>query len=187
LNAASAAVHALIELFKSNEMTPLKKNHARNLSKALSFSIVAMLAVGGFFYPVLGLAVPALMVIALVMNVRSRRSFCAGACPNGKFLAIAVKPVSRNKRIPRALVSPHFRRMLCGVMMFCVIGLFFRGYPDYSVIGRAFWSIYLIALSAGIIFGLIYKPRAWCTFCPLGTLQDTVGDKPKETSNTAPQ
>lgn len=159
-------------------MIPLKKNRSRNRWKALSFSIVAILSVGGFFYPLLGLAVPALMVAALVMNFRARRSFCAKVCPNGTFLA-ALKPVSRNKRIHPSFVSPQFRRMLCGFMMFCMIGLFIRGYPDYSVIGRAFWLVYLIALSVGIVFGLVYKPRAWCTICPLGTLQDTVGDKPR--------
>jgi polyferredoxin len=173
LNAASAAVHALIGPFKNNEMTPPKKNRSRNGAVALSFSIVAIIAVGGFFYPLLGLAVPALMVVALVMNFRARRSFCAKVCPNGTSLA-ALKPVSRNKRIPHTLGSPQFRRMLCGAMMFCMIGLFVRGYPDYPVIGKAFWFIYLIALSAGVIFGLVYKPRAWCAICPMGTLQDTV-------------
>jgi hypothetical protein len=26
---------------------------------------------------------------------------------------------------------------------------------------------------------LLCKPRAWCAVCPMGTLQDTVGGKPK--------
>ncbi|MFA6504538.1 MAG: 4Fe-4S binding protein [Treponemataceae bacterium] len=148
--------------------------------KVLSVAFVAVFAGAGYFFPVLGLVVLALMIVALGMNFNKRRSFCAGTCPNGTFLASALKPVSRNRKMPRALVSVQFRRMLCGVMMFCMIGLLVRGYPNLANIGRVFWVIYSIALSLGVLAGLFYKPRAWCAFCPLGTLQDTIAGVSKE-------
>lgn len=144
-----------------------------------SFVLVVVFAVGGFFFPLLGFGVLGLMTVALVMNFRSRRSFCAGTCPNGTFLAVAMKPISRNTKIPSALVNPHFRKLLCGVMMFCMIGLLVRGYPNFTSIGKVFWTIYAIALSVGVAIGLLYKPRAWCAFCPLGTLQDTIREGSK--------
>ncbi len=141
---------------------------------AVSITFVAVFAVGGYFYPILGLGVFGLMAVALAMNFRSRRSFCAGACPNGTFLAAALKPVSRKSKLPAALTDPQFRKLLCGLMMFCMIGLLVRGYPDLSSIGKAFWTIYVLAVSVGVVVGLLFKPRAWCAFCPMGTLQDTI-------------
>ena len=150
----------------------LMGNKYRNI---YSFLLVAGLAIGGFFWPVLGLGILGLMVTALVLNFRKRRSFCAGVCPNGNFLAASLKTVSANRRVPRAFVAVRLRRMLCGLMLFCLIGLISRGFPDVSVMGRAFWFVYIVALSAGILIGILYKPRAWCVVCPLGTLQDTIG------------
>ncbi len=141
-----------------------------------SFLLVAGLAIGGYFWPVLGLGILGLMVTALLLNFRKRRSFCAGVCPNGNFLAASLKAVSANRRVPRAFVDVRLRRMLCGLMLFCLIGLISRGFPDVSVMGRAFWFVYIVALSAGILIGILYKPRAWCVICPLGTLQDTIGE-----------
>jgi polyferredoxin len=66
--------------------------------------------------------------------------------------------------------------MLCGVMIFCLVGLLSRNHSDLQSIGRVFWWIYMVALSLGILLGLAYKPRAWCAVCPLGTLQDTIGE-----------
>lgn len=149
-----------------------------------AFLFVAVFAVGGFFYPILGLVVFGLMVAALIMNARRRRSFCAGFCPNGTFLAAACKPASRDRKLPRALTSPNFRRMLCGVMIFCMIGLIARSYPDPVSVGRVFWTIYVIALSIGVAFGLLYKPRSWCAVCPLGTLQDTIGSSGRKEKET---
>ena len=156
---------------------PLRKPRAARAKVAASFAAVLSIAVGGYFFPLLGFAVPVLIAAALAMNARSRRSFCAQTCPNGAVLGAALKPVSRFRRLPAFLSDPGFRRGLCGFMLFCVIGQTARGYPDASSIGRVFWAIYLIAVGLGAAAGLLYKPRAWCAFCPMGTLQDTVAPR----------
>lgn len=145
-----------------------------------SYGVVALLAVGGYFFPLLGFGVPVLVAVALIMNARGRRSFCARACPNGAALGSALKPITRGRRLPALLGSPEFRRGLCGFMLFCVIGQLARGYPDPAALGRVFWAVYLIAVGLGVAAGLLYKPRAWCAFCPMGTLQDTVAPRGKD-------
>ena len=152
----------------------LRKPRAAEARILLSLAVVATIAVGGYFFPLLGFAVPVLIAVALAMNARSRRSFCARTCPNGAAFGAALKPVSRFRRLPAFLPDPGFRRGLCGFMLFCAIGQAARGYPDAASIGRVFWAIYLIAVGLGAAAGLLYKPRAWCAFCPMGTLQDTV-------------
>jgi polyferredoxin len=142
--------------------------------KFLSILLVVGLAVGGYFVPELGLGVIALILFALLTNMRSSRSFCAGFCPNGRSLSVVFKRTSKHKKLPSFLASREFRRMLCALMMFCVISLLARSNGSLAAIGKVFWAIYLASIGISTIAGLLWKPRAWCAFCPMGTLQDTI-------------
>jgi hypothetical protein len=59
-------------------------------------------------------------------------------------------------------------------MMFCVISLLSQSNGSLAAIGKVFWAIYLASIGISTIAGLLWKPRAWCAFCPMGTLQDTI-------------
>jgi len=150
----------------------------RRVWRPLSILVAALIVAGGIIEPLMGLAVPILIAAALVLNLRRRRSFCAGVCPNGNVLSIALRPFSRMKALPAGLASPGTRRMLCGIMLFCVVGLAARAGPEAGALGRVFWTVYAIALAAGTLMGLAFKPRAWCAVCPVGTLQDTLRPAP---------
>ena len=140
----------------------------------LSVLFIVAVGIGGYFSPAIGLAVPVLMLLALALNVRSRRLFCSSVCPNGRALS-AVAPVSKGRRLPAFLVEPGMRRILCGFMLFCMVNLLARyGGGGIAAAGRGFWSIYLIAVGISALVGIAFKPRSWCAFCPMGTLQDTV-------------
>ncbi len=141
----------------------------------VSVLFILALAIGGYFLPALGLLVPGLMVVALVMNQRRTRSFCATACPNGRALTITTRPWSPHRKLPEFMTNPGVRRALCGFMMFCVVSLLARyGSQGIPAIGRVFWAIYVLASGIGFVVGLVSKPRSWCAFCPMGTLQDTI-------------
>jgi polyferredoxin len=140
-----------------------------------SVLFILVIAIAGYFMPVIGLAVPGLMVLALVMNRHVTRSFCSTACPNGRALAVVTRPLSLDRRLPEFLTNPGLRRALCGFMMFCVISLLARyGKGGVPAIGRIFWAIYVLATGIGFVVGIVSKPRSWCAFCPMGTLQDTI-------------
>jgi len=141
------------------------------------FSVLFIVAVGigGYFLPVIGLAVPGLMLLALILNFRGRRLFCSGVCPNGRALSVVTTQISRGSKLPAFLVEPGMRRILCGFMLFCMVNLIVRyGSGGIVSIGRIFWAIYLIAAGISMAVGIAFKPRSWCAFCPMGTLQDTV-------------
>lgn len=131
-------------------------------------------ALGGYFAPVIGLIVPAMMMLALVLNAKSRRLFCSQVCPNGRTYSVTLPGISRKYNLPRYLAEPGIRRILCAFMFFCVINLLARSGGGLEQIGRVFWGIYLLATGLGFAFGAAYKPRSWCVVCPMGTLQDTV-------------
>ncbi|MBL8966361.1 MAG: 4Fe-4S binding protein [Spirochaetaceae bacterium] len=149
------------------------KRFATNVAALL---FVATISIGGFFFRELGLALAGLMAAALALTLvgHKPRVFCSRLCPRGRALGFSLKPLSRMRPLPRSLRSPRLRRLLCGAMMFCVAGNLFRGPLAAKPAGMLFWLLCLVSLSAGVVLGILYKPRAWCVLCPLGTLQDTV-------------
>ncbi len=43
------------------------------------------------------------------------------------------------------------------------------GAPEET--GLAFRSMWVLSGSVGVILGVIFMPRTWCRFCPMGTMQ----------------
>ncbi|MCE1196007.1 4Fe-4S binding protein, partial [bacterium] len=80
----------------------------------------------------------------------------------------------RRRALPAFALASNFRKLLCGAMMFCVVGSLIRTGGDVGRIGAVFWTLCAISLSGGLLLGIFYKPRAWCAVCPMGTLQDTI-------------
>lgn len=135
---------------------------------------ILAVAVGGYFFPAIGLVVPGMMILALILNAGRRRYFCSHVCPNGRTLSVTLSGTSGKRSLPRFLTDPGIRKVLCAFMFFCIINLLSRSGGGIANIGRVFWGIYLMATGLGFAFGLAYKPRSWCVVCPMGTLQDTV-------------
>ncbi len=135
---------------------------------------VFFIAIGGIFVPELGLALAGLMAAAIVMTLRKPRSFCSTLCPRGKALGYIMRGTTKRRTLPKFTLSVKFRRLLCGSMMFCVIGNLARSGGALPAVGLVFWVLCVLSLSAGLILGFFYKPRAWCAICPMDTLQDTI-------------
>ena len=150
------------------------KSPKGNALPAAASTFVFAVAIGGIFIPEMGLVLAALMVAAIVMTLIKPRSFCSKACPRGKALGFIMRGNSKRKALPRFMLSIQFRRLLCGAMMFCVIGSLVRTGGDIRRVGTVFWALCAISLSTGLVLGYFFKPRSWCAICPMGTLQDTI-------------
>lgn len=151
----------------------------RRLIDAVSIVFVITVAAGGFFFREIGLALALLMAVAVYLTLSSPkpRAFCSSVCPRGRSLGVVLGPISRRKTLPRFLSSRAFRRFLCGTSMFLIFMSAFQvpvGVGAAAWVGMVFWLLCLITLSLGLVLGIIFKPRAWCAVCPLGTLQDTI-------------
>jgi ferredoxin-type protein NapH len=140
----------------------------------LSLLFIITVAVGGYFQPLVGLAVPALILTALISNTRSSRYFCANLCPNGRLLSSSLSAVSKRRRLPPFIYSVQARRALCGLMFFCVINLLVRFGGGIEQFARVFWGVYILSIGISFTMGSWFKPRSWCAVCPVGTLQDTI-------------
>ena len=139
--------------------------------------IVIIISLGGIFYPKLGYFL--LLVFASLMIIPPFRGrwFCGNLCPRGSFVDFWLGPISRKVRIPSILRSMWIRVPifigLMGFMLFRIIGT--NGIVDR--VGMVFVTICILTTSVAIIFGVAIAPRAWCSFCPMGTLQRTLGGK----------
>ncbi|MDD3981893.1 MAG: 4Fe-4S binding protein [Spirochaetia bacterium] len=138
---------------------------------------VFTIAIGGIFVPELGLALAGLMAAAIVMTLRKPRSFCSTLCPRGKALGFIMRGTTKRRALPKFMLTLKFRRLLCGAMMFCVIGNLARSGGTLPAVGLVFWVLCILSLTAGLILGFFFKPRAWCAICPMGTLQDTISKR----------
>jgi len=150
-------------------------NTRTTIQSAISIVFVLAVAVGGFFYPYVGFAVAVVMVVAVAMTLVKPKSFCAYACPRGKALGLGLRPFSRGKPLPPGFITPGLKRALCGFMIFCVIGNTARLANTPAALGTFFWGLCVLSLAAGVVVGILYRPRAWCAVCPMGTLQETIG------------
>ena len=143
--------------------------------RAAATIVVLAVTAGGYFLPAIGLVVPGLILLAVVLNFRRRSSFCSGVCPNGRALSATLTPVARGRKLPPWLVEPGIRRAICGMMLFCMVNMLVRfGDGTIARVGRIFWAFYILAVGISIVVGWSFKPRSWCAFCPVGTLQDTI-------------
>lgn len=141
----------------------------------LSILFILLVAAGGAFYPLVGLFVPGLILLALSSNFVSRRWFCRSACPNGRALSTGLGAISRRAVLPRKLRSPGVRQALCAFMLFCLVNLLLRFGGPIEAAARVFWAVYLVSIGISIPMGIYFRPRAWCAICPMGTLQSTIG------------
>jgi ferredoxin-type protein NapH len=137
--------------------------------------IVLIVSIGGIFYPKLGYFLLLVFTSLLIIAPFRGRWFCGNLCPRGSFVDFWLAPISRKVRIPSSLKSMKVRVpifiMLMGFMIFRIIST--NGIVDK--IGMVFVTLCIITTSIAILFGVVIAPRAWCSFCPMGTIQRVIG------------
>jgi ferredoxin-type protein NapH len=137
--------------------------------------IVLIVSIAGLFYPKLGYFLLIVFAALLIIAPFRGRWFCGNLCPRGSFVDFWLGPISKKAKIPPILRSMWIRApifvALMGFMIFRIIQT--QGIVDK--IGMVFVTLCIMTTSIAILFGVIIAPRAWCTFCPMGTVQRTLG------------
>lgn len=137
--------------------------------------IVLIISIAGIFYPKLGYFLLLVFATLIIIAPFRGRWFCGNLCPRGSFVDFWLAPISRKVKIPSFLRSMWFRVpvfvALIGFMVFRIIQT--QGIVDK--VGMVFVTLCILTTSASIIFGVLFSPRAWCSFCPMGTMQRALG------------
>jgi ferredoxin-type protein NapH len=137
--------------------------------------IVVIISLGGIFYPKLGYFLLIVFATLIIIAPFRGRWFCGNLCPRGSFVDFWLGPLSRKLPIPPILRSMWIRVpifiFLMGFMVFRIVQT--QGVVDK--VGMVFVTICLLTTAVAILFGIIIAPRAWCSFCPMGSMQRAVG------------
>ncbi len=134
-----------------------------------------LIAVGGLFYPLLGLLMPLMMVFLLGLSYFKARYWCGNLCPRGAFLDIFLSAFTRNRPWPRFFNKPWFR---WGFFVFFMSVFTVRmgfAWGSWLAVGSLFVNLCVVTSIFAIITGALTRPRAWCAICPMGTLQENLG------------
>jgi ferredoxin-type protein NapH len=137
--------------------------------------IVLIISIGGLFYPKLGYFLLLVFASLMIISPFRGRWFCGNLCPRGSFNDFWLGRISRFKRIPSLMRNLWFRIPIFFAMMGFMIWRILGTQGIVDKIGMVFVTMCILTTSISILFGISITPRAWCSFCPMGTVQRTLG------------
>ena len=144
--------------------------------------ILLVYLVVGAIWPVVGLIAFICMIGPVAVSIYKGRYWCGNICPRGSYYDKLVSRFSRNRKIPSFLRSVPFRVFMV-MFIFTMFGVqMYFAWGDWNAVGRVFWNIIFVTTIVGTVLGIVYSPRAWCTFCPMGSLSALVAPRKKEKS-----
>jgi polyferredoxin len=143
--------------------------------------LVPLVIVGGFFSPWFGYVVPFTMLGALATAFSGHgRKFCGNYCPRGSFLDSWLRYLpSFNLKLPPVNKARWY--VTAGLMGFMVWRIA-QNPTDAAYLGEVFWMMCLVTTGAALVLAVLYRQRAWCMICPIGTVSTVA----KKTSHSIP-
>jgi polyferredoxin len=143
---------------------------ARRRSAAILWWLLPLFVIGGWFFPSLGLILPLCMLAPVVIAPIRGRFWCGWVCPRGSFFDYIMSRFSRNKPAPAWLRSKRVRLGALLFLMTMMTGQIALVWPDPQAIGLVLIRLLTVTTVVGVGLALAYKPRTWCSVCPMGTM-----------------
>ena len=145
----------------------------------LSGATLPAIILGGLLAsPALGYFLMICLVAAVGISLFLGRYWCNWLCPRGSFLESLLGRISRGKAFPAFFRTSWFRLAILGVFMVMMTLNFLKLYPQMGVfdgMGLALVRVLAISTLVAVAIGIVIHPRAWCSFCPGGTMALWVG------------
>lgn len=149
-----------------------KKRRAKQFFMVGLFLVVI---IGGWRYPLLGYFIPLCMLLGIGIAVSRGRKWCDWLCPRGSFFDVLIKPINPRKEIPRLLKGLPFRIGMFSFLMLMMTLQISKRWPDPYKIGMFFVMLLTVTTILGVILALFFHQRAWCCFCPIGSMANWAG------------
>ena len=145
--------------------------------------VLLVFCVAGLFAPAIGLVAIVCMAGPWVYALfKGSRGWCGAYCPRGSFNDVLMPKVSRKKPMPAFLKSGWFRLLFLAVLMGAFAVQLTHAWGDLSKVGMVFVRMILITTALTVVLGFFFKPRAWCAFCPMGTMARYVSQAKRKPS-----
>lgn len=145
----------------------------KRMQSYLFWILLVFLGVG-VFYPAIGILALVCMLAPVMIAPFKGRFWCGNYCPRGSFYDHVLAKISPHKKIPAFFGYPAFRLfMVIFIITVFSVQMYFA-WGDLSAMGMVFIRVIAITTLVGIVLGVIYHQRTWCSFCPMGTMASWV-------------
>lgn len=148
------------------------------LQTYLFWVLLLFLAVG-IIYPAVGVLAIVCMLAPVMSSPWRGRYWCGNFCPRGSFYDNVLGKISPGKPIPAVFRNVWFRIFMLILIMGIFSAQMYYAWGDLAAVGAVFVRIILVTTVVGIVLGLFYYQRTWCSFCPMGTLANWFSAKRK--------
>lgn len=133
--------------------------------------IVPIVIIGGLFNPLFGYFLLLDMILLMIISPFKGRFFCGNLCSRGLFNDFILSKISRKIKIPSLFKNMKFRIVVLTLMMSFMIYRVIQSQGIIYKLGAVFVSMYIMQTLIISIIAVTISPRAWCNFCPAGTIQ----------------
>ena len=133
--------------------------------------IVPIIAIGGLFYPLLGYFLLLDMAVLMVVSPFKGRFFCGNLCSRGLFNDYILSKISRKVKVPKLLKNMTFRLTVLVIMMSFMVYRIMQSQGIVYKLGGILVAMYIMQTIIISLLAIFISPRAWCHFCPAGTMQ----------------
>ena len=148
--------------------------------KRFSWALVPVIALGGLFWPKIGLLMIPIMLTIILLSLFRGKYWCGNVCPHGSLFDNLLLPWTRSGTIPAILKAKWLQIGFFAffMAMFALRILRVAGswgtLSFYDKLGFVLALNYLIPTILGVILALGVSSRAWCSICPMGMMQQIV-------------
>lgn len=155
----------------------LKANRVFTRFKKYAWLVVPVIAFGGLFYPKLGLLLIPIMITLITLGFFKGKYWCGNLCPHGSLFDSLLFKYSFNKKMPPLLTSTTFKVLFFLFYMSMFTSRLIHVFQTWGTmvfwdkLGFVFTVNYLIPTTVGTFLALFIAPRTWCSFCPMGTME----------------
>jgi hypothetical protein len=114
--------------------------------------------------------------IIIALSGRGKMS-CARICPRGSFIGTFTKHLSLKLKKPKIMISRAFKFTLWAIMMGSFAVMLVWAIPKgIDTLGFSVLVFMEIATALAFLSGVLFKPRTWCTYCPMGFTTGNIRD-----------
>lgn len=168
---------------KRNEAihNPQKKTQLISLTIAVFVFAIAIYGIttqNEQYFEIGLILVGAVTIAGIILSLVLGRFWCGWLCPRGTFLDHILSKISRNHKIPPLLKGTPFKIAILALIMTMFIITFTGRNPllqtnnTLALLGGFLIFVCIITtIILSIPLGILYKPRTWCSFCPMGFAQ----------------
>ncbi len=142
-----------------------------SIQRWLYGAIVLLVISIGWIFPYMGLIVPVVMVTGMIGGFFRGRYVCGNLCPRGSFLDTWMARFANRREVPGWMRSHWFRGIIMTVLMGFLGWRLAQDIGSLEHWGFVFWQMCALTTLFAVAMGLVFRERAWCTICPMGSVQ----------------